>query len=66
MAYKTRYRPIEVLGPAGWSLLRDDPQPQAVDGPRPGQRAAAAGERAGVRRPWEAAGVYDDPVPFRP
>ena len=24
MAYKTRYRPIEVLGPAGWSLLRDE------------------------------------------
>jgi arginine-tRNA-protein transferase len=24
MAYKTRYRPIEVLGPAGWRLLRDE------------------------------------------
>lgn len=24
MAYKTRYRPIEVLGPAGWSVLRDE------------------------------------------
>lgn len=24
MSYKTRYRPIEVLGPAGWSLLADD------------------------------------------
>ncbi|MGJ3649263.1 arginyltransferase [Sphingomonas sp. GlSt437] len=24
MAYKTRYRPIEVLGPKGWSLLDDD------------------------------------------
>lgn len=23
MAYKTRYRPIEVLGPAGWRLLED-------------------------------------------
>jgi leucyl-tRNA---protein transferase len=25
MAYKTRYRPIEVLGPSGWTLLRDEP-----------------------------------------
>jgi arginine-tRNA-protein transferase len=24
MAYKTRYRPIEVLGPTGWSLLSDE------------------------------------------
>ncbi|WP_066825989.1 arginyltransferase [Sphingomonas mali] len=24
MAYKTRYRPIEVLGPSGWSLLEDE------------------------------------------
>jgi leucyl-tRNA---protein transferase len=24
MAYKTRFRPIEVLGPNGWSLLRDE------------------------------------------
>lgn len=24
MEYKTRYRPIEVLGPAGWRLLRDE------------------------------------------
>ena len=24
MAYKTRYRPIEVLGPTGWSLLDDE------------------------------------------
>jgi arginyl-tRNA--protein-N-Asp/Glu arginylyltransferase len=24
MAYKTRYRPIEVLGPEGWRLLEDD------------------------------------------
>ena len=23
MSYKTRYRPIEVLGPAGWRLLQD-------------------------------------------
>ena len=25
MEYKTRYRPLEVLGPQGWSLLVDDP-----------------------------------------
>ena len=24
MAYKTRYRPIEVLGPAGWRLMREE------------------------------------------
>ena len=24
MAYKTRYRPLEVLGPNGWSLLADE------------------------------------------
>jgi arginine-tRNA-protein transferase len=24
MAYKTRYRPIEVLGPAGWRRLPDE------------------------------------------
>ena len=24
MAYKTRYRPIEVLGPRGWTLLEDE------------------------------------------
>jgi arginine-tRNA-protein transferase len=24
MAYKTRYRPIEVLGPNGWSLLTEE------------------------------------------
>ena len=24
MAYKTRYRPLEVLGPAGWTLLADE------------------------------------------
>ena len=24
MAYKTRYRPIEVLGPSGWSVLTDE------------------------------------------
>jgi leucyl-tRNA---protein transferase len=26
MAYKARFRPIEVLGPGGWSLLRDEPE----------------------------------------
>ena len=25
MAYKTRYRPLEVLGPHGWSLLAEEP-----------------------------------------
>ncbi|MBR0552247.1 arginyltransferase [Stakelama marina] len=34
MAYKTRYKPIEVLGPNGWSLLDDEenfePQPARV------------------------------------
>lgn len=29
MSYKTRYRPIEVLGPAGWSLLNDADMPGA-------------------------------------
>jgi arginine-tRNA-protein transferase len=24
MAYKTRYRPLEVLGPNGWGPLEDD------------------------------------------
>ncbi len=27
MAYKTRYRPIEVLGPAGWRRMEDEPEP---------------------------------------
>jgi arginine-tRNA-protein transferase len=27
MAYKTRYRPIEVLGPAGWRRMEEDPEP---------------------------------------
>lgn len=27
MSYKTRYRPIEVLGPKGWSLLEDEAAP---------------------------------------
>ena len=25
MEYKTRYRPLEVLGPQGWSVLAEDP-----------------------------------------
>lgn len=33
MAYKTRYRPIEVLGPNGWSLLTDEDM--AVSMPAP-------------------------------
>ena len=27
MAYKTRYRPIEVLGPAGWRRMAEEPEP---------------------------------------
>ena len=30
MAYKTRYRPLEVLGPTGWALLDDTPSAAAV------------------------------------
>ena len=30
MAYKTRYRPIEVLGPNGWTLLEDENAPIAM------------------------------------
>jgi len=30
MAYKTRYRPIEVLGPNGWSLLTDEDETFAM------------------------------------
>ncbi|MBX9795778.1 arginyltransferase [Sphingomonas sp.] len=31
MSYKARYRPLEVLGPTGWSLLNDDtPAPQGM------------------------------------
>jgi leucyl-tRNA---protein transferase len=29
MAYKTRYRPIEVLGPTGWRLMEDGPDQAA-------------------------------------
>ncbi|MEH3038656.1 MAG: arginyltransferase [Sphingomonas paucimobilis] len=30
MAYKTRYRPLEVLGPTGWALLDDAPSAATV------------------------------------
>ena len=30
MAYKTRYRPLEVLGPTGWALLDDTPSAASV------------------------------------
>ena len=33
MAYKTRYRPIEVLGPNGWSLLTDEDETYAMPMP---------------------------------
>ena len=41
MAYKTRFRPIEMLGPRGWRLMEDDPQPVT-----PAQQAALLGELA--------------------
>ncbi len=37
MAYKTRYRPLEVLGPRGWSLMPEDALEPAV-APPPGWR----------------------------
>lgn len=40
MAYKTRYRPIEVLGPTGWSLLEDEDQAFAM--PLPARVTEAA------------------------
>ena len=40
MAYKTRYRPLEVLGPAGWRRLRDEDVVEAASA-LPG---AAAGQ----------------------
>jgi len=40
MAYKTRYRPIEVLGPNGWTLLEDEDM--AVSMPVPQSAAAFA------------------------
>ncbi len=41
MAYKTRYRPIEVLGPKGWHLLPEEPRPAA-----PALQARLEGELA--------------------
>lgn len=35
MAYKTRYRPIEVLGPTGWTLYHDDAALQSMPMPTP-------------------------------
>ncbi|HEX8303190.1 arginyltransferase [Sphingomonas sp.] len=40
MAYKTRYRPIEVLGPNGWSLLTDEDQTYEM--PMPARVSEAA------------------------
>lgn len=37
MAYKTRYRPLEVLGPRGWSLMPEDAL-EPVVAPPPGWR----------------------------
>ncbi len=34
MEYKIRYRPIEALGPNGWSRLGDDDEPTVVMAPR--------------------------------
>lgn len=35
MAYKTRYRPLEVLGPRGWSLMEEEAAaPTLIDAPR--------------------------------
>ena len=33
MAYKTRYRPIEVLGPNGWAVFDDGDEVQAMPMP---------------------------------
>lgn len=33
MAYKTRYRPLEVLGPHGWSVLADEDEAVAMPDP---------------------------------
>ena len=40
MAYKTRYRPMEVLGPNGWAILEDENAPVAM--PMPERAYAAA------------------------
>lgn len=44
MAYKTRYRPIEVLGPAGWRLLEDEDEPQAAVSAPSARPISTAGE----------------------
>ena len=38
MAYKTRYRPLEMLGPSGWRALTDE---ELAPVPQPGTAAAA-------------------------
>ncbi len=40
MAYKTRYRPMEALGPNGWTLLEDEDM--AIAMPVPANAAAFA------------------------
>jgi arginyl-tRNA--protein-N-Asp/Glu arginylyltransferase len=35
MTYKTRYRPIEVLGPTGWRLYEDEPAAGAAGAASP-------------------------------
>ena len=45
MAYKVRYRPIEALGPTGWSLLIDED----ADYTPPAERYAGAEQLAGAR-----------------
>ena len=39
MEYKTRYRPIEALGPNGWMRLGDDDEPTVVMAPRESVKA---------------------------
>jgi leucyl-tRNA---protein transferase len=41
MEYKTRFRPMERLGPAGWSLFQDDGAPVAAGAPELDIRALA-------------------------
>ena len=40
MAYKTRYRPIEVLGPNGWALMEDESIDVAMPVPMPAREFA--------------------------
>ena len=46
MAYKTRYRPIEVLGPSGWSMLEDEDANYAPPTHPAEQALALSGELA--------------------